>query len=52
VALARHGGLAGVAVVDFQEIAFFPHRHSQRPLGAAECYAIYKGRKLQRSFNR
>lgn len=52
VALARHGGLAGVAVVDFQEIAFFPERHSQRPLGVIECFSIYKGRKLLRSFNR
>jgi hypothetical protein len=52
VALARHGGLAGVAVVDFQEIAFFPQRHSQRPLGVTECFSIYKGRKLLRSFNR
>jgi hypothetical protein len=52
VASARHAGLAGVAVVDFQEIAFFPERHSQRPLGPAECYSLYKGRKLLRSFNR
>jgi hypothetical protein len=52
IAMARHGGLAGVAIADFQEIAFFPQRHSQRPLGPAECYSIYKGRKLLRSFNR
>jgi hypothetical protein len=52
VALARHGGLAGVAVVDFQEITFFPERHSQRPLEATECFSIYKGRRLLRSFNR
>jgi hypothetical protein len=51
VAGAVLGDVAGVAVADFQEIAFFPRRHSRRPLAAAECYSIYKGRKLLGSFN-
>jgi hypothetical protein len=52
VALAAREGLAGVAVADFRDIAFFPHRHSKRPLGPRESYCIYKGRRLLKSFNR
>jgi hypothetical protein len=52
VAAARRDAVGGIAVADFQEIAFFPQRHSRRPLGPAECYNIYKGRRLLRSFNR
>jgi len=52
VALAIHEQLLGVAVADFREIAFFPQRHSRRPLGPREAYNIYKGRKLLKSFNR
>ena len=52
VASARHQGVPGVAVADFQEIAFFPERHSQRPIGASEAYWIYKGRRLLAAFNR
>jgi hypothetical protein len=52
IVLAQREGLAGVAIADFQETAFFPHRHSRRPLGPREAYSIYKGRKLLRSFNR
>jgi hypothetical protein len=51
VAAAERGGIGGTAVADFQSIAYFPRRHSRRPLGAAECYNIYKGRKLLGSFN-
>jgi hypothetical protein len=52
VATAELSGVPGVAVADFAEIAFFPRRHSRRPLGPQESYAIYKGRKLLKSFNR
>jgi len=52
VARATREGVAGVAVADFREIAFFPERHSRRPLGTREAWCIYKGRKLLRSFNR
>jgi hypothetical protein len=52
VARAMRDGLPGVAVADFRDIAFFPERHSRRPLGSREAYNIYKGRKLLRSFNR
>jgi hypothetical protein len=51
VALARRGDVRGVAVVDFQDIAFFPQRHAQRSLGVREAYCIYKGRKLLKVFN-
>ena len=48
---ARQGELAGIAVVDRQEILFFPARHPRRPLGVREAYCIYKGRKLLKTFN-
>ena len=51
VAAADRSGVAGIAVADFDEIAYFPRRHSRRPLGPAECYSIYKGRRLLKSFN-
>ena len=51
VAQAQQGGLSGVAVVDQQDILFFPARHPRRPLGVREAYCIYKGRKLLKSFN-
>lgn len=52
IAMATFESLRGVAIVDFRETAFFPERHSRRPLLAREAYSIYKGRKLLRSFNR
>lgn len=51
VALVQKEGVAGVAVADFADIAFFPKRHSRRPLGVEEAYCIYKGRKLLVAFN-
>jgi len=51
VAGAERSGVGGIAVADFDEIAYFPRRHSRRPLGPAECYSIYKGRRLLKSFN-
>jgi hypothetical protein len=52
VAEATREGVSGVAVADFAEIAFFPRRHSRRPLGPRDAYNIHKGRKLLHSFNR
>ncbi|MDX1943982.1 MAG: HEAT repeat domain-containing protein [Pirellulaceae bacterium] len=52
IALASRQGVSGVAVADFTEIAFFPQRHSRRPLGPREAYGIFKGRKLLKTFNR
>jgi len=51
VAAAKRQGVAGTAVADFQEIAFFPQRHRQRPIRGEEAYCIYKGRKLLVAFN-
>jgi hypothetical protein len=45
-------GIAGVAIADNADICFFPVRNARRPLGARECYAIYKGRQLLATFNR
>lgn len=50
VALCQREGVAGIGVADFHDISFFP-QHSIRPLGAAEAYCIYKGRKLLKTFN-
>jgi hypothetical protein len=52
IATAQRQKVEGVAVVDFQNLLFFPHRHSKRPLGTLEAYSIYKGRKLLKAFNR
>jgi hypothetical protein len=52
LATAQRQGVPGVAIADFQDTHFFPHRHSQRPLGLDEAYSIYKGRKLLQAFNR
>ena len=51
VARATRDGSPGIAISDFQETLFFPDRHYRRPLGPQECYAIYKGRKLLKTFN-
>jgi hypothetical protein len=50
VAIASRGEVKGVAVVDFDEIVYFPER-PRRPLGVREAYSIYKGRKLLKAFN-
>jgi hypothetical protein len=51
VATASREGVAGIAVADFSDTLFFPHRHRRRPLGIEEAYCIYKGRKLLKAFN-
>src|SRR5262245_16475901 len=52
VSSVHRQGVAGVAVADFRDIMFFPHRHTRRPIGVEESYSIYKGRKLLKAFNR
>jgi hypothetical protein len=52
VALVERQSVPGVAVANFQDIAFFPQRNSRRSLGPEEAYCIYKGRKLLGAFNR
>jgi hypothetical protein len=51
VAACVRDGAPGVAVVDFQDIAFIPAKSGRRSVGPAEAYCIYKGRKLLKTFN-
>jgi len=51
-ATAERKGVAGIVVADFKDVVFFPQRNVRRPIGAAEAYSIYKGRKLLKAFNR
>lgn len=48
---ARQDAAVGTAIVDEQEIAWFPQRPAPRPLSPEDAYSIYKGRKLLRAFN-
>jgi hypothetical protein len=41
----------GVAVTDGLETIWFPTVGRQRPLGPHEAYAVFKGRKMLRTFN-
>jgi hypothetical protein len=52
VAVARRGDQHGVLVADDQEVLWYPNRGSSRPLGPAEAYYLYKGRKILGAFNR
>jgi hypothetical protein len=51
LAQATRDGASGVAVVDFEDILFYPARQPRRSLGIDEVYSIYKGRKLLKAFN-
>ena len=51
VAECSQAKLAGVAVVDADDILFFPARRVRRSIGIREAWCIYKGRKLLRTFN-
>lgn len=51
VARAVWQGVAGVAIVDALGIEWHPTRTRRHPLGPAEAYCIYKGRRLLRAFN-
>ena len=51
VARATHGGTPCVAIVDATETTSFRTAPGPRAIGPSEAYAIYKGRKLLRSFN-
>lgn len=52
VAQTEFQGILGIAIADNGETSFFPIRNARRPLGARECYSIYKGRQLLSTFNR
>jgi hypothetical protein len=52
IAAVSRQEVPGVAVVDFRDTLFLPQHNSRRPLGVDEAYAIYKGRKLLKAFNR
>jgi hypothetical protein len=52
VAQTELQGIPGIAIADSVDIGFFPMRNARRPLGARECYSIYKGRQLLATFNR
>ncbi|MEM7314448.1 MAG: HEAT repeat domain-containing protein, partial [Planctomycetota bacterium] len=51
VTLAKRESTAGTVIVDQARSSWFPQSSSDRGIGPAEAYAIYKGRRLLRSFN-
>ena len=51
VGTAARGGQEGAIVYDGQETLWYPRAGRQRPVGPAEAFDIYKGRRLLRSFN-
>ena len=51
VARAQAGAITGIAVADSLEVLWRPDDSRPRPLGADECHAIYRGRKLLGAFN-
>lgn len=52
VATATRGGLPGLAIVGETSTDWIPSAALGRGVGPREIYAMYKGRKLLRSFNR
>ena len=52
VALAERDGTAGTAIVDADEIHWYPAVGQPRPMGSHEASCIHKGRKLLETFNR
>jgi hypothetical protein len=51
VALARKQDCPGVVAADRDSNIWFAARGKQHPIGPAEAYSIYKGRRLLRAFN-
>jgi hypothetical protein len=51
VSLAKRDSVRGTVVVDEARTSWFPESNAERPIGPAEAYSIYKGRRLLRSFN-
>lgn len=51
VASAQRDSVAGYAVIDHNDIFWYPQTPKPRPLGPSEVYCIYKGKKLLRTFN-
>jgi hypothetical protein len=52
IAQALREEIPGIAIADFEGIAFYPIRKVRKALGPREAYSIYKGRKLLKTFNR
>lgn len=50
VARTQNNAVGGIVVMDADESVFVPCR-GQRPVGPADVYSIFKGRRLLRSFN-
>jgi len=50
IAEARREGVLGIATIDDESLEWRP-TEGPRPLGAAEVYAIYKGKRLLETFN-
>lgn len=50
-ATAKSDGQAGAVVIAGEEINWFPHRATRRPLGPKTALQIVEGRKLLRAFN-
>ena len=44
-------GAEGMAVVDSQDVHWYPTGTTSRPVSSEDAYCIYKGRKLLRTFN-
>jgi hypothetical protein len=51
VARAARHGVGGMAVIDAQDLEWYPHRSQRHPLGPFEAFCLYKGRRLLRAFN-
>ncbi len=51
IAQARRDDLAGTAIVDAMRVDWYPSTGRRRPIGPAEAFCIYKGRRLLASFN-
>jgi len=51
VATAVLDGVAGIAVVDSQDIQWLASAGRQRPFGPSEACSLYKGRRLLRAFD-
>jgi hypothetical protein len=51
VAAASREEQQGLAIVDPQDILWWPGTTSRHPLGAEDWYCVYKGRRILRTFN-
>ncbi len=51
IARARRDDLEGTVVIDAMRVDWYPSTGRRRPIGPAEAFCIYKGRRLLASFN-